>query len=129
MPSATPRWLDRALAGSALALGLALSVPGVRAHAETDLAPSARDLTSLSSPSAAARPVRTAGATCKAEAAMVDPQLAARQRAAMQQLAKAGKADGVVRMNNRGSSYATDSDPMLELMRIQLEARARDPRE
>jgi hypothetical protein len=127
MRVAHSRWLDRALFGLAFALLLALSWPGVEARAEGDLAPSARDLTSLNPRAAAV--LAPAGATCNASPPLVDPQRAADQRAAMARLAHALHGDGVVVMNGRGHAYPKESDPTLELMRIQLEARAANPRE
>jgi hypothetical protein len=129
MPVARSRWLDRTLFGLGFALLHALSWPGVEARADQGMAPSARDLTALN-PRAAAVPMpASAGASCNANAPLVDPQRAADQRAAMQRLAQAVHGDGAVVMNGRGYAYETETDPTLELMRIQLEARAASPPE
>jgi len=124
---AKPCLLHRALACAGFALVLGLSWPGVEARAEGDIAPSARDLTALN-PRVAPVPA-TPGAACRANTPIVDPQRAAAQRETMQRLAQAMKSEGLVVMNNRGSSYEAERDPTLELMRIQLEARAAGPRD
>jgi len=123
MENARATLWDRLLFAAAFALLLALSWPGVEARAESDLAPSSRELTSLDAQPAA--PAPQAGASCAAS----DPQLVAdeyaRQRAMMQKVAQAMAAedDGEVRvLDGRGYGYFPERNPALELARLQREA-------
>jgi hypothetical protein len=114
---------DHLLFAAALALLLALSWPGVAAHAEDGIAPSSRELTGLG---AAPAPIAAApGDSCAA----ADPNLVAKQydaqREAMQRLAQAMQAegDGDVRvLDGRGYGYFADRNPGIDLARLQREA-------
>jgi hypothetical protein len=116
---------DHAFVTAAFALALALSWPGVQARADSDLAPSSRELTSLGAASApAAQSPSAQGESCAAS----DPALVAQeydaQRAAMQQLAQAMQAEGdgeFVALDGRGYGYFPERNPALELARLQRE--------
>ena len=131
MPTTPTTHHDRLLFASAFALLHAHSGPGVEARADSDLAPSSRELTSLESQPAPPNPL-AADASCAAS----DPQLVAdeysKQRVLMQKIAQAmaDEGDGEVRvLDGRGYGYFPERNPALELMRLQreaqLEARAR----
>jgi predicted outer membrane lipoprotein len=123
---AAPSLLDRLLLAAAFALLLALSWPGVEAQAESDLAPSSRELTRLDAPGPVpAPPAAQGGASCAAS----DPRLVgdeyARQREMMQKLAQAmaAEGDGEFRaLDGRGYGYFPERNPALELARLQREA-------
>jgi len=123
MENARATLWDRLLFAAAFALLLALSWPGVEARADSDLAPSSRELTSLGA--APAPQAASAGASCAA----ADPRLVAdeydKQRALMQKLAQAmaAEGDGEFRaLDGRGYGYFPDRNPALELARLQREA-------
>ena len=111
----------RLLAIGALA---ALSLPGVRAaRAEADLVPPVSELFAWNSPSRAAAPERQA-VSCAAQSDETLRALEARRRAVMAQVARlmqAGPGGGEV-LNGRGYGYATRTDPLQELRRVELEA-------
>ncbi|MFI5319936.1 MAG: hypothetical protein ACHQ6V_10210, partial [Myxococcota bacterium] len=106
---------DHLLFAAALALLLALSLPGIAAHAEDGIAPSSRELTGLGAAPAPGAPIAAApGDSCAA----ADPNLVAKQydaqREAMQRLAQAMQAegDGEVRvLDGRGYGYFADRNP------------------
>jgi hypothetical protein len=117
---------DRVLFIAAFALALALSWPGIEARAESDLAPSSRELTSLG---AAPAPSARAQAPSSDSCAAADPALVARdydaQRAMMQRLAQAMQAEdagGFQALDGRGYGYFADRNPAIELARLQREA-------
>jgi hypothetical protein len=118
--------LDRFLFSTAFAIALALSWPGIEVHAESDLAPSSRELTSLgAAPAPAARPPAAGSDSCAAS----DPALVAKeydaQRAMMQRLAQAMQAEGdgeFQALDGRGYGYFGERNPALELARLQREA-------
>ena len=112
---------DHILFASALALLLALSRPGIQAHAEGGIAPSSRELTGLGAAPAPA----ASGDSCAA----ADPNLVAKQydsqREAMQRLAQAMQAEGegeVRVLDGRGYGYFADRNPGIDLARLQREA-------
>ncbi len=118
--------LDRVLFSAAFALALALSWPGIAAHAESDLAPSSRELTGLgAAPAPAAQLPQQPSASCAAS----DPALVAKeyvaQRENMQRLAQAMQNDGggeYQPLDGRGYGYFADRNPAIELARLQREA-------
>lgn len=118
---------DHVLFTAAFALGLALSWPGVEAHADGGLAPSSRSLTGLAAAPAPAAPptVAAKGDSCAAS----DPALVGReydaQRERMQRLAQAMEAQGdggFVALDGRGYGYFPERNPAIELARLQREA-------
>ncbi len=118
--------LDRVLFSAAFALALALSWPGIEARAESDLAPSSRELTRLGAAPAPAAPLPSAaGDSCAAsDPALVGQEYDA-QRAMMQRVAQAMQADGegeFQALDGRGYGYFADRNPALELARLQREA-------
>ena len=116
---------DHALVTAAFSLALALSWPGVQARADSDLAPSSRELTSLgAAPAPTAQIPSEQGESCAAS----DPALVAQeydaQRDAMQRLAQAMQAEGdgeFVALDGRGYGYFPERNPALELARLQRE--------
>ena len=129
MQIAPPTLIDRVLFGLAFALLFALSLPGIEARAESDLAPSSRELLSLDAQPSRVAPLPTgSGSSCAA----ADPALQAKQydtqREAMQRLAQAVMADDEAGefkvLDGRGYGYQPQRDPAVELMRLQREAQA-----
>jgi len=116
---------DHAFVTAAFAIAVALSWPGVEARADSDLAPSSRELTGLGAAPAPAAPIPSAqGESCAAS----DPALVAQeydaQRGAMQRLAQAMQAEGdgeFVALDGRGYGYFPERNPALELARLQRE--------
>ena len=129
MHSTTATALDRVLFALGFALLIALAWPGIRVNAEEprDIAPSARDLTGLRSRPLAAPVAANTAPGCEAQ----DPSIVAAQYAQRQQqmrdAARAMGGGGTLKpMNGRGYAYAQPSDPALDLLRLQMEARALD---
>ena len=119
--------LDRTVLGLGFALVLALSWPGIEVHAESGIAPSARELTGLNAaPPTLAPPVAQQGASCAAS----DPELVAgemnHQREALQRMAQAMEAttgEGeAIALDGRGYGYFPERNPAVELARLQREA-------
>jgi hypothetical protein len=128
MQTASSTLTDRVLFGLAFALLLALSLPGVEAHADNEgAAPSARELLSLDPKPVAAPPGLSAqGDSCAAS----DPALVAKeyggQREAMQRLAQAmlaGDEGGEFKvLDGRGYGYFPERNAAIDLARLQREA-------
>lgn len=126
---------DHLLFAAAFALLLALSLSGVEARAEGDLAPRARDLTALGdAPPLIAPPGGTTGDSCAA----ADPDLVGREyearRAMLQRLAQATAAEGegeIRVLDGRGYGYFPERNGAVDLARLQreaqLQARAQAP--
>jgi hypothetical protein len=113
--------LDHLAVGTAFAVALALTWPGLVAHADSDLAPPSHALTGLAEPAAQ----KPGGDSCAAS----DPALVAKaydaQRERMQRLAQAMQAegDGEFRaLDGRGYGYFPERNSALELARLQREA-------
>jgi hypothetical protein len=117
---------DHVLFAAATALALALAWPGIEARADSDLAPSSRELTSLGAASAPApeNPAAQGDSCAAADPALVGEAYDA-QRAEMQRLAQAMQADGTgefVALDGRGYGYMPERNSALELARLQREA-------
>jgi hypothetical protein len=116
---------DHVLFAAASALALALAWPGVEARADSDLAPSSRELTSLGAASAPAPLPGAQGDSCAASDPALVGQAYDAERAAMQRLAQAMQAEGegdFVALDGRGYGYFPERNPALELARLQREA-------
>ena len=124
MHTASPTLMDRVFFGLAFALLLALSLPGIEVRAESDLAPSSRELLSLEAKQVPAPMVQ--GDSCAGS----DPALVAKQyadqRDAMQRLAQAMMAadegDQFLVLDGRGYGYFPERNPAIDLARLQREA-------
>jgi hypothetical protein len=128
MRSSASSWVDRSLFALWFGVLLALAWPGVEVKAEEarDVAPSARELLGMRARSAAAPAAANAAPGCEAK----DPsRLAAQYEQRQQQMREIAQAMGggeLKPMNGRGYLYEQQRNPALDLLRIQLEARALD---